>query len=110
LRAFGPVSITAVGAIEEIQRAWIDWFGQAVQTSTRVSQDLFRCTTLPQMAEVQRGYWTESLKSWMDGSARVLQATQRASADALRPIEQRASETQHDRGRQRGDGRRNDAA
>ena len=74
--------------MQDIQRAWMDWLGQAVQISARLSQELFRYNGLPQIAEFQRSFLTESLKGWMEGSVRVLQATQRVSQDAQQASEQ----------------------
>src|SRR3954466_8719987 len=34
----------AVGAMAEIQSAWIEWMGQTTLTGTRISQDLLRQT------------------------------------------------------------------
>jgi hemerythrin-like domain-containing protein len=74
----------APDALQEMQRVWIDWFDRTIETGTRASQNLLRCTSLPQVAEVQREFWTESLKGWVESSTRLLQATQRASASAAR--------------------------
>jgi hemerythrin superfamily protein len=71
-------------ALQEMQRVWIDWFGRTIETGARASRDLLRCTSLPQVAEVQREFWAESLKGWAESSARLMQATRRASPDAPR--------------------------
>ena len=71
-------------ALREMQRVWLEWIGRTIESGTRTSQDLMRCTSLPQLAEVQRAFWTESLERWAESSNRMLQATRRASAGTPR--------------------------
>jgi len=88
-RRFADVAARQAGAVapaalHEMQRVWLEWVGRTIETGARASQDLLRCTSLPQVAEVQRGFWTESMKDWAESSTRMLQATQRATAEAAR--------------------------
>src|SRR5206468_661151 len=51
LQTVATLPETAVGAMEEIRSAWIEWMGQTTLTGTRISQDLLR-----QAAEQQRRF------------------------------------------------------
>src|SRR3954451_4012006 len=71
----------AVGAMAEIQSAWIEWMGQTTLTGTRISQDLLR-----QTAEQQRRFAAEVLQGWMTQNARVMQISLRVAQEGLRPF------------------------
>jgi outer membrane biosynthesis protein TonB len=71
----------AVGAMAEIQSAWIEWMGQTTLTGTRISQDLLR-----QTAEQQRRFAAEAVQGWMKQNARVMQISMRVAQEGLRPF------------------------
>ncbi|HEX7968271.1 MAG TPA: hemerythrin domain-containing protein [Stellaceae bacterium] len=91
LQAIATCSTVAAGGLTEIRHAWMDWFGRSLRTSARASQDLFRCTTIEQLADVQRNFLTESLNNLLEGSAQMLRISGRISEDARRPIEDRVT-------------------
>jgi hypothetical protein len=45
-----------------------------------------------EVAEFQRQFLTTAIRNWMEGSTKMLQITQRASKQALRPLDGRLSE------------------
>ena len=78
--------------MSEIYSAWMEWFSKAASTNAHASQQLFRCNTFMQVAELQRQFVTTGMRNWMEGSTKMLQITQRASKQALRPLDGRLSE------------------
>jgi hypothetical protein len=97
------VSATTASALPDLQRAWVEWLNHAARTSTQASQDLARCSTLLDLAEVQRRLVRESLHGFLEGSARMLRISSRLAEEALRPIERRLDaaegEAEESRGR-----------
>jgi len=81
LQTVATLPETAVGAMEEIRSAWIEWMGQTTLTGTRISQDLLR-----QAAEQQRRFAAEAVQGWMKHNARVMQISMRVAQEGLRPF------------------------
>src|SRR3954452_19305516 len=92
LQALRATSAVSVEGMSEIYSAWMEWFSKAASTNADASQQLLRCKTVMQVAELQRQFVTTSMRNWMEGSTKVLQITQRASKQALRPLEDHLSE------------------
>jgi phasin family protein len=103
MQAIATCSTIAAGGMTEMRQAWMDWLGRTLRTSARASQDLLRCSTIEQLAEVQRTFLKESFESLLEGSAQMLRISTRVTDDARRPIEDRMSRGQRaveERGRQ----------
>ena len=92
LQAIRATTAVSVEGMSEIYSAWMDWYSKAASTNANASQQLFRCNTFMQVAELQRQFVTTAMRNWMEGSTKVLQITQRASKQALRPLDGRLSE------------------
>ena len=65
----------------------MEWLGRGLRSSARASQELMRCTTIEQLAGVQRNFLKESIENLLEGSAQMLRISSRISEDARRPIE-----------------------
>ena len=81
LQTVATLPKTAVGAMEEIRSAWIEWMGQTTRSGTQISQDLLR-----QAAEQQRRFAAEAVQGWIKHNARVMQITLRVAEEGLRPF------------------------
>ena len=92
LQAIRATSAISVEGMSEIYSAWMEWFSKAASTNADASQQLLQCKTVMQVAELQREFVTTAMRNWMEGSTKVLQITQRASKQALRPLDGRLSE------------------
>jgi CBS domain-containing protein len=79
----------AAQRMQDAQRAWLEFLTRNVQASARLPQDLIRCRSVQDLAEVQSRFVRESVSVLIDGSAEILRATGRAAEDALRPLEER---------------------
>lgn len=90
MQVIATCSSIAAGGLGEMRHAWLEWLGRNLRASARASQELMRCTTIEQLAEIQRGFVTETLDNLLEGSAQLLRISSRISEDAARPIEDRA--------------------
>lgn len=91
LQAITTCSTIAAGGMTELRQTWMDWLGRTLRSSARASQELLRCTTIEQVAEVQRSFLKENLDHLLEGSAQMLRISGRVSEDARRPIEDRVT-------------------
>lgn len=92
VQAVRASSAVSAGAALEMFSAWTEWFGHTVRSNAEASQKLMQCRSLQQVAELQKEFATRSLRSWMEGNAKVLQISQRTSGQALGPLDGRLSE------------------
>ncbi len=102
LQAIATFSTVATGGMSEMRQAWMDWLTRSLRTTARASQDLFRCTTLDQLAGVQRNFLKESFDNLLEGSAQMLRISGRISEDARRPIEDRVAGLRREEAGERG--------
>jgi len=79
----------AVSRMQDAQRAWLEFLTRNAQASARLPQELIRCRSVQDIAELQSRFVRESVNVLLDGSAEILRATGRAAEDALRPLEER---------------------
>jgi len=91
LQAIATCSAVAAGGMTEMRQAWMDWLSQTLRAGARASQEMLRCTTIEQVADVQRSFLKESLDHLLEGSAQILRISGRISENARRPIEDRVS-------------------
>ena len=63
--------------------------GRGFRAGARASQEIMRCRSIDQLADVQRNFLKESLENLLEGSAQLLRISGRISEDARRPIENR---------------------
>ncbi len=92
LQAVRASSAVSAGAVSEVYSAWAEWFGNAARANAQASQQLMQCRSVTQVAELQKEFVTSSLRTWMEGNAKVLHITQRASKQALGTLDGRLDE------------------
>ena len=92
LRAVSAASNAATAALSEMSSAWMEWFGKAVQANVEASQQLMRCRTMKQVAEMQGEFMTSAMRNWMERNTKVLEIVQRTSKHAAMPLDGRLSE------------------
>ncbi|HEX5327599.1 MAG TPA: phasin family protein [Acetobacteraceae bacterium] len=84
-------SWTSLGrGMQEMQRAWLEMLDRATDHGTRKPQDLLRCKSMPEMAEIQRDLWLDSVNHAIETSSTLLRIAGRATQDAMRPLQGRA--------------------
>jgi len=85
-------SAASVEALSEVRTAWTEWFGKVARLNAEASQQLIRCRSVKQVAELQREFVTTAMRNWMEASTKVLETTQHSSKQALRPLDERLNE------------------
>ena len=91
MQAIATCSSIAAGGMGEMRHAWMDWLSRSLRVGARASEQLLRCTTIEQLADIQRNFLKESLDSLLEGSAQMLRISSRITEDAARPIEDRVA-------------------
>jgi len=89
LQAIATCSTIAAGGMSELRQAWMECLGRGFRAGARASQEMMRCRSIDQLADVQRNFLKESLENLLEGSAQLLRISGRISEDARRPIENR---------------------
>ncbi|WP_340314713.1 hemerythrin domain-containing protein [Rhizorhabdus argentea] len=89
MRVMIEASNSALRTAAEIPSAWMEWTSRMVRSNTEARQRLMACRTVKDLAETQRDIFSNALRDWMEGSSKLLDITQRASRQALRPLDAR---------------------
>ena len=92
LKAVRASSVASMQAVSEVRTAWMEWFSKAARANAEASQQLLRCRSVKQVAELQKEYVTTAMRNWMETSTKVLETTQHSSKEALRPLDERLNE------------------
>ena len=85
-------SAASVEALSEVRTAWMEWLTKVAHMNAEASQQLIRCRSVTQVAELQRDYVTTAMRNWLEASTKVLETTQHTSKEALRPLDERLNE------------------
>jgi CBS domain-containing protein len=88
MQALMRVPTAAIGGLQEVSLTWSRVLGQAMETNARFSQELLRCRTVQDVAEVQGRFLRESLAGLRESGAELLRATRRLAEHALEPMEE----------------------
>jgi hypothetical protein len=78
--------------LAEMSSAWADLISGNLQTNIQLARRLTQCRNLSDLFEVQREFTSETMRGWMERNARMFEAMQRASTQALRPLRERERE------------------
>jgi hypothetical protein len=92
LKAVRESSAISVRAVSEIRTAWMEWMSKASRANVTASQQLLKCRSVQQLAELQSEFVTAAMRNWMESSTKVLQISQRTSKQALAPLDTRLTE------------------
>jgi hypothetical protein len=89
LRVFAEMPKVALDGVQELRDAWSEWATRTTRNNALATQNLLRCTSMQQVAEVQSTFLKEHVQTMLEGSAELLRITTRLSQSALRPIAER---------------------
>ena len=82
------VSCMTLGrGLQKMQHMWLEMLDHSIETTTRKPQDLLRCKTLLEVAEVQRDLYIDAVNHAVTSSSRLLDLAGRAVQDAVRPLQ-----------------------
>ena len=74
--------------LPDVQRAAMEWLNHSVQANTRWAQDIVRCDSLADMAQVYSRFIQDSMEGLIQGSAGVLHSTDRLIRHATAGIDE----------------------
>ncbi|HSU05779.1 MAG TPA: phasin family protein [Acetobacteraceae bacterium] len=75
--------------MQEMQHAWLELLDHATGNGARKPQDVLRCKSVDEAAEIQRDLWFDAVNHAMEASTRMLQIAGRVSQEAMRPLQNR---------------------
>ncbi len=75
---------------QQMQHACLELLDQAVDRTTHKPQDLLRCMTLEEVAEVQHDLYLDAVHHAMESSIALLQLAAQTAQQAMRPLQARA--------------------
>ncbi len=83
-------SWTALGrGMQELQHAWLEMLDHATDRGARKPQDILRCKSVDEVAEIQRDLWVDGVKHATEAGVTLLQIASRVTNEAMRPLQSR---------------------
>ncbi len=79
--------LTLGRGLQQMQHAWLEMVDHSLQTASHKPQDLLRCKSLVELAEVQRGLYLDTISHAVESGSRLLEMAGRAAQDAARPLQ-----------------------
>jgi len=78
----------AIGrSLQHMQHAWLEALDHSMQHATHKPQDLLRCKTPIEFAEVQRDLYIDAVNHAIRASSRMLDVINHTAQDAARPLQ-----------------------
>ena len=90
VQALFSATMTLGRGAQQMQHAWLELLDRAVDRATHKPQDLLRCRTLEQVAEVQRDLYLDAVNHALESGTTLLQLAARTAEQAMRPLQARA--------------------
>jgi hypothetical protein len=78
--------MTLARGMQETQHAYFSLLDRATQNGGRKPQDILRCKSLEEVAEVQRDLYLDAVNQALDSTTTLLQLAGRVTQDAMRPL------------------------
>ncbi len=72
--------------MQETQRACLSLLDRATQNGGRRPQDMLRCKSLEELAEIQRDLYLDAVNQAVDSTTTLLQIAGRVTQEAIRPL------------------------
>ncbi len=81
---------TSLGrGMQELQHAWLEMLNHATENGARKPQDILRCKSVDEVAEIQRDLWVDGVRHAMEAGVKLLQIASRVTTEAMRPLQNR---------------------
>jgi hypothetical protein len=77
--------------IQQMQHAYLEMLDRAVNGATHKPQELLRCKSVEEFAEVQRDLYLDAVNRAVESSTTLLQIASQAAQQAMRPLHARAN-------------------
>jgi len=88
MQALTACSQAITDGLPRAQQASVHWFSRTVQTNARFVQDLLRCRTLSDVAQVQSRFVDETITGLVESSTELLRSTEEFVSEAVEQIEE----------------------
>jgi hypothetical protein len=72
--------------LQSMQHAWLEIIDHRMEHAAHKPQDLLRCTTVIELAEVQRSLYVDAINHVFESTSRMLDLAGRTAQDAVRPL------------------------
>jgi phasin family protein len=89
LQALMASALTLTCGLQKMQHAWLEILNSSMERATHRPQDLLRCKTLTEVAEVQRDLYTSAINHAFESSSRLLELASQTAGEAVRPLQDR---------------------
>lgn len=73
--------------LQQMQHACLEMFDQSMENAVHKPQDLLRCKTVVEVAEVQRDLYVDAINQAIKSSSRLLEMMNNTARDAVRPLQ-----------------------
>lgn len=87
VQALFTSAMTLGRGIQDMQHAWLEMLDQSMEHAVHKPQDLLRCKSVVELAEVQRDLYLDSLNHAFESTSRLLDMAGRAAQQAMRPLQ-----------------------
>jgi hypothetical protein len=72
--------------LQTMQHAWLELIDQTMGNAAHKPQDLLRCKTIVELAEVQRDLYLDAINNAFESTSKMLDLAGRTAQDAVRPL------------------------
>ncbi len=86
VQALMASAMTLGRGMTSMQHAWFEMADRTMETAVHKPQDLLRCKTVSELAEVQRDLYLDAIDHAFESTSRLLEMAGRTAQDALRPL------------------------
>jgi hypothetical protein len=73
--------------LQKMQHVWLEMLDRSMEHAAHRPQDLLRCKTLVEVAEVQRDLYIDAVNHAFESSSRLLELAGRTAQEAVRPLQ-----------------------
>jgi hypothetical protein len=87
MQALLSSALTLGRSIQQMQHAWLEILDHTLEHAAHKPQDLLRCKTLVEVAEVQRDLYLDAINHAFKSSTRLLELASRTAQEAARPLQ-----------------------
>jgi hypothetical protein len=72
--------------LQTMQHAWLELIDHTMEHAAHKPQDLLRCKTMVELAEVQRDLYLDAINNAFESTSKMLDLAGRTAQDAVRPL------------------------
>ncbi len=72
--------------LQSMQHAWLEMVDHSIEHAAHKPQDLLRCKSVVELAEVQRDLYLDAVNHAFESTSRLLEMAGRTAQDAVRPL------------------------